>query len=173
MRGARKSSLVIFAALALLGMPALAPAASEGLDLSPDLVLLGANLLVFTLLIYPTQRWLLAPLVRILVEREQRTSGAMARAEATHAEAVQVRGEIERVLANARAEAQARRSAIMSEAEAEERRILEAARTETANTLAGVRSSVAEELADARRTLQTDAHSLSEEAAARVLGRAL
>ncbi len=164
--------LVIVIALILVSFPAAAPAAS-GLNLIPDLTLLAANLVVFGLLIYPTQRWLLAPLVRILVERERRTAGALERAESTHTEAVQVREELERELASARTEAQARRSAILSQAEAEERRILDEARTDASRALEAVRSSVEGELAEARRTLQSDARSLSREAAARILGRAL
>ncbi len=165
-------ALVILTSLSLLGFPALAFAAS-GLNLVPDLTLLAANLVVFGLLIYPTQRWLLAPVVRILTEREQRTAGALERAESIQAEAVRVREELERELARARADAQARRSGILGEAEAEQGHILEEARTDSARALEAVRSSVEGELADARRTLQSDAHALSREAAVRILGRAL
>ncbi len=56
-------ALVIVTALSLLGFPALALAGGDGLNLIPNLTLLVANLVVFGLLIYPTQRWLLAPLV--------------------------------------------------------------------------------------------------------------
>ncbi len=165
-------ALVILTALSLLGFPALAFAAS-GLNLVPDLTLLAANLVVFGLVIYPTQRWLLAPVVRILTERERRTLGALESAQSLQAEAVQVRKELERELARARADAHARRSAILGEAEAEQGRILEEARTDSARALEAVRSSVEGELADARRTLQSDARELSREAAARILGRAL
>ncbi len=166
-------ALIIVIALSLLGYPALALAGGDGLNLIPNITLLVANLTVLGLLIYPIQRWLLAPLVRVLVEREQRTAGALERAESTHAEAVRVRKELERELARARVEAQAHRSAILGEAEAEERRILDEARTDSARALEAVRSSVEGELADARRTLQNDAQDLSREAAARILGRAL
>ena len=128
-------ALVIVTALSLLGFPALALAGGDGLNLIPNLTLLVANLVVLGLLIYPTQRWLLVPLVRVLVAREQRTAGALERAESTHAEAVRVREELERELARARAEAQAHRSVILGEAEAEERRILDEARTESAQAL--------------------------------------
>ncbi len=166
-------SLVIVTALIFLGFPALALAGGDGLNLIPNLTLLVANLTVLGLLIYPTQRWLLAPLVRVLVAREQRTAGALERAESTHAEAVGVREELERELMRARAEAQAQRSLILGEAEAEERRMLGEARTDSARALEAVRSSVEGELADARRTLQSDAQELSRAAAARILGRAL
>ncbi|TDI94736.1 MAG: hypothetical protein E2O73_16360 [Deltaproteobacteria bacterium] len=166
-------SLVIVTALSLLGFPARAVAGGDGLNLIPNLTLLVANLTVLGLLIYPTQRWLLAPLVRVLVEREQRTAGALERAESTHAEAVRMREELERELLRARTEAQAHRSVILGEAEVEERRILEEARTDSARALEAVRSSVEGELAEARRTLQSDAQELSRAAAARILGRAL
>jgi F-type H+-transporting ATPase subunit b len=166
-------ALVIVTALSLLGFPALALAGGDGLNLIPNLTLLVANLVVFGLLIYPTQRWLLAPLVRVLAEREQRTAGALERAQSTHAEAVQMREDLERELATARADAQAHRAVILGEAEAEERRILDEARTDASRALEAVRSSVEGELADARRTLQSDARDLSREAAVRILGRAL
>jgi len=173
LRGASKHSLLSFSALSPLGLPAPALAASDGLNLIPDLTLLAANLVVFLLLIVPTQRWLLAPLVRILVERERRTMGATQRAEATATEAVQIRGELERELVRARADAQAQRSLSLGEAEVEERRILEEARIDASRALEAVRSAVEGELTQARRTLQSDAQDLSREAAARILGRAL
>ena len=71
-------ALIIVIALSLLGYPALALAGGDGLNLIPNITLLVANLNVLGLLIYPIQRWLLAPLVRVLVEREQRESGELA-----------------------------------------------------------------------------------------------
>ena len=167
------NSLLIFVALSALSVPAVAAAAGGGLNLTPDLTLLAANVLVLGLLTYPTHRLLLKPLVRILAEREQRTTGTMARAEAVCAEAAQVQEELGTRLARAREDAQARRNAIMNEVEAEERGILDAARAESVQTLGAVRSAVAEEISDARTALQAEAQALSREAAARILGRAL
>ena len=170
--GARQNSLVTLTALSVLGVPGAALAAG-GLNLQPGLGLLIANLVVLGLLIYPTQRLLLAPLVRIFEQREQRTTGAMARAEEVRAEAAAVHAELDKRLLQARADAQARRSAILSQAEGEEQEILELARADVARTLEALRSSIMEEAADARRKLQADARALSLEAASKVLGRSL
>ena len=172
LRGARQNSLVTLTALSVLGVPGAALAAG-GLNLQPGLGLLIANLVVLGLLIYPTQRLLLAPLVRIFEQREQRTTGAMARAEEVRVEAAAVHAELDKRLVQARADAQARRSAILSEAEGEEQEILELARAEVARTLEALRSSIAEEAADARRKLHADARALSREAASKILGRSL
>ena len=166
-------ALVIVTVLILVSFPAAALAAGDLKLWPPNWTLLAANLVVFGLLIYPIQRWLLAPLVRVLAEREQRTAGALERAQSTHAEAVRMREDLERELATARADAQAHRAVILGEAEAEERRILDEARTDASRALEAVRSSIEGELADARRTLQSDARDLSREAAVRILGRAL
>jgi F0F1-type ATP synthase membrane subunit b/b' len=124
-------------------------------------------------LIYPVNRLLVQPLLRVLDERESRTSGALAQSQKLADEARTARTELEAGLNEARARAQARRAAILGDGETQERALLDAAREEASRALEGVRSSVQSELAAARTSLQTEARALAREAATRILGRAV
>jgi F0F1-type ATP synthase membrane subunit b/b' len=159
--------------MSVAGAPTFA-AAAEALKLwPPDWIVLAVNLAVLLALIYPTQRLLLAPLIRILEEREIRTAGASAEAGSLQDAAFRTQDELESRMKSARAEAQARRNSIMAQAAAEERAALEAARSEGSRNLETVRSSIATELDEARRSLEAEAQMLAREAAAKILGRPL
>jgi len=165
-----RSGVAALGALAV-GVPGVAQAA--GLNLTPDPVVLAANLVVLGLLIYSVNKLLLQPIVRVLQAREARTSGAQERATEISSEVAGLAAQIEARLVEARREAQAQRAAILAKAEEEDRRILTLAREETTRTLDAVRASVSEELERARISLRDDVVALSREAATRVLGRAL
>ena len=173
MRGGIRNSLGVVIAISVLG--AAAPAfAAGGLKLwPPDWAIVGVNVAVFAALIYPMQRLLLAPLVRILQEREARMGGASEEAESLQEEARRRKDELDTQAQNARLEAQSRRNAVMAEAAAEERALLEAARSEGSRNLDALRGSIAGELEEARRGLEADARMLAREAAAKILGRVL
>lgn len=158
--------------IALLVLPALA-LASEGLNLTPRPAFVLTNLVVVLLLIWPVNRLLIAPLVRVLQEREVRTQGSADEAGSVRAEAA---SELERLEARrnqARREAAERRATIVARIKAEEQRRLEAARAEAAESLAQVRTSIAAEAEQARASLRNDARSLAQLAAERILGRSL
>ena len=173
MRGGTQNQLAILTAWAVaVAVPARAAAGAD-LELVPDGELLLVHLAVLLALIYPIQRLLLNPLVRVLEERERRTEGATAEAVELEAQAVGMQGELEERLHRARANAQARRNSLMADAAREEGRLLEQARHEGSRMLEAVRDAVADELGTARRTLEADARALAREAAAKLLGRAL
>jgi F-type H+-transporting ATPase subunit b len=146
-----------------LAVPASA-AAAEGLNLFPRFELLALNIFVFTLLIYPVNRLLLQPLVRVLEQREERTLGALERAESTLGEASGLRGQFEERLREVRSEAAERRGQVLAQGEAEAQRALARARGEAGDALERVRSGVA---------ARADSSELAREAAAKLLGRAL
>lgn len=173
MRRKGKHSLLIPALLGVLGVPARALAEGATLNLEPNPTWVVLNLVVFALLLYPTQRLLLGPLVRILEEREERTTGALSRAATLREQTSALQVDLEARLTRTRADAAVHRGRILEETEAEERQLLEAARAETARTLETVRSRIAEELEVARQTLREDAPALAREAVARILGRSL
>jgi F-type H+-transporting ATPase subunit b len=164
-----KRHTLALAALWLV-LPATASAA-EGLNLFPRLELLVLNVVVFLLLIYPVNRLLLQPLVRVLQEREARTVGALERAESFVREANESRAQFEGRLRQARNRAAERRNRALAEGQAEMQRVLERAREDAAQELDGVRAGVASELETARETLRTDAGTLAVEAAGKILGR--
>ena len=148
-------------------------AAAAGLNLFPRFELLALNIFVFTLLIYPVNKLLLQPLVRVLEQREARTLGALERAQATLADATELRGEFEGRLREVRTRAAERRGEVLAAGESEVQQALELARGEAGESLDRVRSGVAAELQAARQTLRADASELAREAASKVLGRTL
>jgi F-type H+-transporting ATPase subunit b len=155
-----------------LALPESADAAA-GLNLFPRFELLALNIFVFTLLIYPVNKLLLQPLVRVLEQREARTLGALERAQATLVDATEVRGEFEGRLREVRTRAAARRGEVLAAGEAEVQQALEGARAEAGEALDRVRRGVAAELQAARQTLRADSSELAREAASKILGRAL
>ncbi len=157
---------------AAVACPTVARAAG-GLNLDPNWALVAVNVAIFLLLVIPTNRLLLIPLVRILEERERRTQGARAEAEAGVAQASRARADLEGQLRAARERAQVRRAALAATAQDDERRVLESARKDARAELDRVRDGVAAELEAARATLRSDAHALAREAAAKLLGRPL
>ena len=163
----------LFGALLLL-LAATPPAyAAGGLVLIPDLTTLVINFVVLFALMYPVNRFLLQPLVAVLLEREARTSGALEQAEGFVVEAGEARARIDQLLSDARVEAQSRRHAILSTAEAEDHRLIQAAREAANGELETVRGAVADELESARVQLKTQAQALAREAATQILGREL
>ena len=164
--------VLIAVAAAVLGLAGPVRAA-EGLNLVPDPVILGMNLVLFVVLMVPIYRLLLKPLVTILEQRDARTAGALARAESMTEQSGSVQDALQERLAAARRDAIARRSEILAAAEGEERGLLGQAREEAAAAVDAVRTAVAGELEAVRRSLESDVRELAREVAGRVLGRSL
>ncbi len=171
MRAAANIALWVSLAVATAALPSVASAAD--LNLLPHWPYVAINVLVFTLLIYPVNRLLIGPLLRLVEEREQRTSGSLDEASRLDADASALGAELDARLVEARARAQARRAAIMADAETQERALLEAASNDAARSIETVRSAIEADLVSARAGLQGDARALAGEAAARLLGRPL
>jgi F-type H+-transporting ATPase subunit b len=147
--------------------------AAEGLNLNPRWSLVLTNLVTVLLLIWPVNRLLIAPLVRILQQREARTAGSSGEATALRAEAAAERGRLAARRDQARRQASDRRNAILARGKTAEQGVLDAARTQASESLAQVRSSIATELEQVRSGLRSEARALAQLAAERILGRAL
>lgn len=161
------------AALALLALALPVDAHAAGLNLAPEMKLVALNVLLFVLLIYPVNRLLVQPLLRVLEERERRTSGAESEVEQLGADARAARATLDAGLLEARGHAQARRAAILAAGETEERALLDAARNDAVRNVEAVRDAVQSELDAARSALESDTRALAREAATRILGRSL
>jgi F-type H+-transporting ATPase subunit b len=147
--------------------------AAEGLNLIPDPAFLIANVVLFGLLVYPVNKLMIGPLVRILREREERTAGSTDEADALLAQATLEREQLDDRSAAARRAAAERRGQILAAGKAEEQSLIDAARADAAETISQVRTSLEADLVQARDGLRADAGALAEEAAARILGRTL
>jgi len=156
---------------AVTALPSVASAAD--LNLLPHWPQVAINIVVFGLLIYPVNRLLIQPLLRLVEERELRTAGAVADAGRLDSDVGAQRARLEAELAEGRTRAQARRAAILADGETQERALLQAASRDAASTIETMRAAVSADLTAARAALQDEARALANEAATRLLGRPL
>lgn len=113
------------------------------------------------------------PTQALLEEREKRTTGAQAEAEAMRDDAADMQSEFERRLAEARLAGGNAGEQVRREAEAREHQILEEARQEATRTVEEVRGRIGEESDQARAQLRSEADNLAKLVAEKVLGRAV
>jgi len=170
---AAKNALKLLALVAVVAATPSAALAAGDFQLEPHWPYVGANVVLFLLLIPFVNRLMIQPMLHVLDEREARTTGALDRATALEAKTRETAAQIEARLAEARGRAQNRRASILAEAEAEERALLSAASDDAARSIESVRSAVEAELAQVRSALEADARTLAREAASRLLGRTL
>ncbi len=172
MRGVFRGPQFCSVALIVLLTPAFAVAAID-LEIPRRLMLTGVNVAIFAALVWPTNRFVIQPLLQVLREREQASEGTLGRVAELLEDSAARRETLEERLEQARAAAQARRTAIMTEAESEERRVIGAAREAGANALERVRAEVVAELGQARSAFEAEASGLAQAAAVKILGREL
>lgn len=134
---------------------------------------MALDVAVFLMLVYPTNRLLLQPLVRVLEERERRTAGARAEAARDLEAGAGLQQDLEAQLRAARERAQARHAEIAAATQSETRRVLVRAREEAQAEVESMRATIAGELESARGTLRAEANILAREIAAKLLGRPL
>ena len=161
------------AALCLVGLAAREAAASEGLELFPDPRLLVPLVVAFALLVPVVNRVLLAPMLRVLDARSERTGGARKRAARLEESVREATARYERAVDEARRAAEGARRASLDEARRLAAEETGAARADAELELGRARGEIAGALAEARRGLRQQSTALAREAAARVLGREL
>jgi len=151
-----------------------AVASEGGLVLLPDWTgKLPILVVLFALLMVPVNAILFKPIFQVLDEREAQTGGTRKRAEKIQKDAEETLAGYERAVREARAEAEQARKREAAAAREENATVINAARAESAGHLESARTELAEALEQSRQTLRGDARSLADEAASRVLGRAL
>jgi F-type H+-transporting ATPase subunit b len=170
-----KPKWVEYGAFVACALFAGAAAASEGdLVLLPDWTgKLPILIVLFGLLMIPVNAILFKPIFQVLDAREERTSGTRKRAEKIMKDAEETLTGYERAVREARAEAEQVRKRETAAAREENATLIAAARVESESHLESARTELAVALEQSRQTLRGDARSLADEAASRVLGRAL
>jgi F-type H+-transporting ATPase subunit b len=170
-----KSKWVACSTLVACALLAGSAAASEGdLVLLPDLTgKLPILIVLFALLVYPVNAILFKPIIRVLDAREEKTTGTRKRAGRIRGDAEETLAKYESAVREARAEAEQVRKSEAAAAREENATVVGAARTEAERQLERARTELEEALAQSRQTLRGSAQSLADEAASRVLGRAL
>ncbi|HME72627.1 MAG TPA: hypothetical protein VKM54_22590 [Myxococcota bacterium] len=152
-----------------------APAsASEGaLEIIPDLRLVALLVVLFLLLVPVLHRLLLAPLLGVLDERDQKIEGTQARAAELNQEAEAELARHGAAVRAARAEAERAHKATLAAAQTHHAESVAAARSESSQIVESARRELSAALGEARRVLQTQTRELARDAAARILGRSL
>lgn len=156
----------------LLACPVAAGAAGGHLEIFPDRRV-WILLVLFALLIVPTQRILFAPVMRVLEERHTRIEGGRERAGALSAKAEDMLRRYQEAVREARDAAEQQRRSLVDEARHEQSRAVAEARSTAADKAASARAEIGRALGDARAQLRSEAELLAREAASRVLGRTL
>jgi F-type H+-transporting ATPase subunit b len=163
------------AAFVACALFASAAAASEGgLVLLPDWTgKLPILIVLFTLLMVPVNAILFKPIFQVLDAREEKTTGTRERAGKIREDAEETLAEYESAVREVRAEAEQARKSEAAAAREENATLVGAARAEAERQLERAKTELEEELAQSRQTLRAGTQSLADEAASRVLGRAL
>jgi F-type H+-transporting ATPase subunit b len=151
-----------------------AVASEGGLVLLPDWTgKLPILIVLFALLMAPVNAILFKPIFQVLDAREERTGGTRKRAEKIMKDAESTLAGYEQAVREARAEAEQARKREAAAAREENATVIDAARAESASHLESARTELAVALEQSRQILGGDVRSLADEAASRVLGRAL
>jgi F-type H+-transporting ATPase subunit b len=178
-----KRTIVAASLLLAFALAEPAGAAEGGLEIFPDFDLFDPAswpasrfvqlLVLFVLLIYPVNRFVLTPLLRVLDERTARIEGARRRAAEVGAQADGALARYGAAVEEARKQAGELRKDALEQARGDQVRILADARRSAEGKVAAARGSMAGALAEARALLRAESAGLAREAAARVLGRSL
>ena len=134
--------------------------------------------LVILLLLFPAMlpfvnAFVLKPLLRVLDEREARTTGTRAKAEKLEQDAAAILLRYESAVRATRDESERGRRGLLTEVRSETQREIAAARGDAEARLESARGEITSALASARAGLRAEAQELARQAASQVLGRAL
>ncbi|HEU4344590.1 MAG TPA: ATP synthase F0 subunit B [Candidatus Binatia bacterium] len=114
---------------------------------------------------------LFQPYLRLLEEREGRTSGARHETADLEVEGGRLKTEYEERIARAEAAGNAAKNEILQAAREQRERILTAARDEASSTLERLREELQREMATQRRVAAVEAASVAQAMASKILGR--
>jgi F-type H+-transporting ATPase subunit b len=129
------------------------------------------QIVLFVVLWLILNKLLFQPYLRLLDERERRTTGAQRDSADLEQEGERLRARYQEKIAQGQAAGYAAKEAILQEARAERAKILAEARQAAAQNLEGVRSEIAAAMERERRLAASEAAALAEEMASKALGR--
>lgn len=150
-----------------------AHASGGGLKLVPDVPLLLLLLVVFVLLIFPTNALLFRPIFRVLDARDEKISGTRRNAERLTKEAEAVAARYEEAIGEARVRIDADRKQRLESARHDSAEATAEARQSAESELERARGELTHSLETVRGSLASQVQELAREAAARLLGRPL
>lgn len=134
---------------------------------------LGLQFLNFIILLFFLNKLLYKPLVRIMVQRQEKIEGSYARAKELEAGIGEKMELYQQQLNDAKVLANEERNQLKKAAAEVEATLLSEAHRKATTRLQAIKAQVADEAEDARQTLQGEAKSLAGQIATKVLGREL
>jgi len=129
------------------------------------------QVILFVVLWLILKRLLFQPYLKLLQERERKTSGAELDSSELEHEAARLRAQYEETIAQARTAGYAAKEEILQRARSEREKVIAAARAEAAQILDRVRREIATAVAEERRIATAEAAALAREMASKALGR--
>ena len=148
--------------------------AAESLDLVPDFgFTLPVLLAFFVVLIFPVNKLIFQPLLRILDEREERIAGARRRASDLQGAAQEVITSYQAAVREVREASERDRREHLDGARSEHASLTSKAREEAEREIETSQTELQASLDAARETLRSGTDTLAREMASRVLGRGL
>ncbi len=134
---------------------------------------LGLQFFHFIILLIVLNKMLYRPLQKVLAERREAIDGSHARAKDLEADIEDRMQRYQQQLREAKKVANEERGKLKKAAGEEESVLLAEAHSKASTRLQTIKSKVAEEAAEASKTLKSEAETLAERIAAKVLGREL
>jgi F-type H+-transporting ATPase subunit b len=129
------------------------------------------QIILFVVLWVVLSKILFRPYLRLLEERERKTTGAQHDSLDLEREGARLRAQYEQKIAQAQAAGYATKEAILQEARRERERILTEARDEAMKRLQGVRLEVESQMQKERQHAATEAGIVAQEMVNKILGR--
>lgn len=160
---------------ALVAAMLLAPAAqaADTLELMPDPIVTAVLLTAFVLVIFPLNRLIFQPLMKIMDEREERIDGARARAAEVEQQAEDSLHRYRETLRTAHEQAAEQRRVRINEARDQLSVVTAEAKEGAEVELTRAREALSASLDEAQESLRAAAGDLANLAAERILGRSL
>jgi F-type H+-transporting ATPase subunit b len=131
------------------------------------------QVVIFVILWLILSPLLFRPYLKVLEEREQRTSGTLHDTDELEHEGARLKSQYEEKIAQAQSAGAAAKEAILQHARQAREKILGDARDEAARHLEAVRQEVQRQLAQERGLAATEVSGLAREMASKILGRPL
>ena len=129
------------------------------------------QVILFVVLWLIVNKVLFQPYLKLLDERERKTTGAQHDSTELEHEGARLRAQYEEGIAQAQSVAAGERERILKSAREQREKILGQARQEAAQTLAGRRQEIATALVAERRLASVEAATIAADIASKVLGR--
>jgi F-type H+-transporting ATPase subunit b len=171
MRRQSKASHALVSGLATLGLPRVAAAAEDGLQIIPDLGTVLLLLVLFVVLVPLLNNLLFKPLLGVLDERAARIEGARVRAAELAQQSAALLARHDEAVRQAREIAHAEQVRLVEEARRAHQATVGEARSAAERELHGAREELSRSAESARGTLGSEAEPLAREITARLLGR--